>query len=61
MRLTTETAVGQMIFKSAEDAEAFIAGMADLADADETFEVQPYQGGRYHVARFYKGAFETFC
>lgn len=61
MRITTETAIGQMIFNTREDADAFVAGMAELADAGETFEVQPYQGARFHVARFFNGTFETFC
>lgn len=61
MRLTTETTLGHMIFKTSVEAETFISEMADLADAGETFEVRPFQGNRFHVARFYNGNFEAYC
>ncbi|WP_375049532.1 hypothetical protein [Bradyrhizobium sp. 8-10B] len=61
MRLTTETAIGQMLFNTLAEAETFVTEMADLADAGETYEVQPYQGNRFHVARFYNGTFEAYC
>ncbi|MBN8978810.1 MAG: hypothetical protein J0I08_20270 [Rhizobiales bacterium] len=61
MSLTTESKLGHLLFKSFEEAKSFAAGMADLADDGETFEVQPYQGNRFHVARFYGGKFEAYC
>lgn len=59
--LTTETALGQMIFTTLAQAETFVAAMTEIADDGETFVVEPYQGGRFHVARYFKGAFESYC
>ena len=61
MTITTETKIGHMIFKTNEAAEAFIAEMAEFADPMESFEVRPFQGNRFHVARFYGGKFEAYC
>jgi len=61
MRITTETALGNILFNTLADAETFATEMVEIADAGETFEVQPYQGNRYHVARFYNGKFEAYC
>ena len=61
MRITTETAIGHMLFNTVEAAETFVTEMADFADAGETFEIRPFQGNRYHVARFYNGTFEAYC
>lgn len=61
MRLTTETALGHILFNNLADAETFVAEQAEFADAGETYEVQPYQGNRYHIARFYNGKFEAYC
>jgi hypothetical protein len=61
MRITTETVIGHMLFNNLSDAETFVTEMAEFADAGETFEIRPFQGNRYHVARFYKGAFEAYC
>ncbi len=61
MTLTTENAIGHMIFSNFGDAEAFVVEMQDLADEGETFEIRNYQGNRYHVARFYKGVADGYC
>jgi hypothetical protein len=61
MRITTEATIGHILFNSSEEAKAFVIEMSDLADAGETFEIQPYQGNRFHVARLYNGSFETYC
>jgi len=61
MTLTTETTLGHILFNTSEEAEAFMVEMADMADAGETFEVQAYQGNRYHIARFFNGNFEAYC
>jgi hypothetical protein len=61
MRLTTENSIGHILFKSSDEAEVFAVEMADMADVDESFEVQPYQGNRFHAARFYGGKFEAYC
>ena len=61
MRITTEIAIGHIIFNTKADADAFVAEMADLADAGETFEVKPFQGNRFHVARYFNGVFEAYC
>lgn len=61
MRLTTETAIGQIIFNSEAEARTFATEMADGADAGEAFEVMPYQGDRFHVGRYFNGAFEAYC
>lgn len=61
MRITTELAIGHIIFGAKADADAFVAEMADLAEAGETFDVVPFQGNRFHVARYFNGAFEAYC
>jgi hypothetical protein len=61
MRLTTETALGNILFNTLVDAETFVAEMTEIADEGESFEIKPYQGNRYHVARFYNGTFEAYC
>lgn len=61
MRITTETAIGHMLFNTVEAAEALVSEMAEFADDGETFSVLPYQGHRFHVARFYNGEFEAYC
>jgi hypothetical protein len=61
MRITTENTLGQMIFKTEDQAKAFVADISADAEAGETFEVRAYQGGRYHVARLFNGQFETWC
>ena len=61
MCLTTETAIGHILFSTPEEANAFIAEMAEFADPMESFEVRAHQGNRFHVARFYGGKFEAYC
>jgi hypothetical protein len=61
MTITTETALGNIIFKTVDEAVQFAVEMAAVADDGETYEVQAYQGNRFHVARFYNGAFEAYC
>ena len=61
MRITTENSIGHIIFNKLDEAKTFVAEMADISDDGEVFEIQPYQGNRYHVARFYNGAFEAYC
>jgi hypothetical protein len=58
---TTETIIGNMVFNTKEEAESFIIGMMEMADDEETFEIHPYQGNRFHVARLYCGQFEDWC
>jgi hypothetical protein len=61
MRITTETAIGHIIFKTVAQAEAFVTDAAEFADAGETFKIEPFQGGRFHVARYFNDAFEAWC
>lgn len=61
MRLTTETAIGHILFNTYAEAETFVAEMAEFADAAENFEIRVYQGNRFHVARYYRGEFDGYC
>jgi len=61
MRITTENTLGQMVFKTEAQAQAFVADISEDAASGETFEVHAYQGGRYHVARMFNGQFEAWC
>ncbi len=60
-QVSTQTALGHMIFKTRAAADAFVAEAAEFGDEGETFEVRDYQGGRHIVARFYNGEFEAYC
>ncbi len=60
-KITTEQAIGHIIFSSLDQAEAFIADATEGADVGESFVAVPYQGNRYHVARYFNGAFEAYC
>lgn len=60
-KITTETAIGAIIFNSLKAAEAFVAAAAEFCDERETFKIVPYQGNRFHVARYFNGAFEAYC
>lgn len=60
-KITTEQAIGHIIFSSLDQAEAFIADATEGADTGESFVAIPYQGNRFHVARYFNGAFESYC
>lgn len=52
-----------ILFRNRAEAEAFMAGMVESAEAGETFEIKmnPKGNGRCIVEKFFNGVSEGYC